>query len=179
MKITSKLLILLIVFPALALLGGFYMQYQVGLQPCPLCIFQRIAYALLLCWSVVVFMLSNALKNTVINKFITRGCAILGILMSIMGMVIAGRQVILQYFPSAVKASCGADLEGLMEMFSWLETLVKVMNGYGDCAEADKFILGLSMAFWSLCLFGIMAIIWLIYFWLKKQEVNLPKFKFS
>lgn len=173
MKITSKLLALLIALPSLALLGGFYMQYQWGLQPCPLCIFQRIVYALMLCGAVVVFILPNAIKNTVIKKFINHGGAIIGTLMAIMGMAIAGRQVVLQYFPSVVKASCGADLEGLMEMFSWLETLVKVMNGYGDCAEADKFILGLSMAFWSLCLFGAMAIIWLIYFWLKKQEINL------
>jgi disulfide bond formation protein DsbB len=132
-----------------ALLGvGLYMQHVAGLQPCPLCIFQRFAYL-----AAGVFALIAA---TVAPRPAARGAGALLLLATLTGAGIAGWHVWLQMNPDGL--SCGPGLQTMLENFPLTEVLPKVFRGSGDCSEAGWVFLGLSIAGWSLVWFLILAL---------------------
>ena len=139
-----------------ALLGfGYYLQYYQGLEPCPLCIFQRVAFFAL----GVVFLLA-ALHNP--RGWGRRVYAVLLLLAAGVGAVIAGRQVWLQSLPPDQVPECGPGLNYMLEMFPLAEVITTVLRGSGDCAEVDWTFLGLSIAGWALILFVALGVVGLI-----------------
>jgi disulfide bond formation protein DsbB len=119
------------------LLGfGYYLQYQQGLEPCPLCIFQRVAFFALGVWFLIA-----ALHNP-----------------SGWG-AIAGRQVWLQGLPPDQVPDCGPGLNYMLDMFPLMEVVSTVLRGSGDCAEVDWVFLGLSIAGWALLLFIALGVV--------------------
>lgn len=127
-----------------ALLGvGYYLQFQQGLTPCPLCIFQRLAF-----FGVLVLAMLGALLGP--KK---RGAQILGLLLMLVadiGAAIAGRQVWLQHLPEDRIPECGPGLDFLLDAYPLTEAVQTVLRGSGDCAKVDWTFLGLSIAEWSL-----------------------------
>jgi protein dithiol:quinone oxidoreductase len=129
------------------LLGfGFYLQFQSGLEPCPLCVFQR------LCFMAVglLALLAGA------HGARLRGAAVYCVLLFVtaaIGAGIAGRQVWLQHLPADQVPECGPGLDFLMEMYPLTETIRTVLRGSGDCAKVDWTLLELSIAEWSLMSF--------------------------
>jgi len=140
-----------------ALLGyGYYLQFVDGLEPCPLCIFQRFAY---------IGMLVLALAGLVHGPGI-RGVHIYSALLAVTaltGAAIAGRQVWLQHLPPDRVPECGPGLDYLLEVFSFTETLAQVFKGSGECALVDWTFLGLSIAEWSLVWFTLLACLALVH----------------
>jgi protein dithiol:quinone oxidoreductase len=142
-----------------ALLGvGYYLQFHEGLEPCPLCVFQRVAY-----FAVAVLAL---VAGT--HKPHFRGATIYAALIFLaaaIGAFIAGRQVWLQHLPADRVPECGPGLDFLLEMYPLVETIRTVLRGSGDCAKVDWTLLSLSIAEWSLlCFIGICgALIALVY----------------
>ena len=138
------------------LLGfGYYLQYYQGLEPCPLCIFQRVAFLAL----GVVFLLAT-LHNP--RGWGTRVYAVLLFLIAGIGAAIAGRQVWLQSLPPDQVPECGPGLNYMLEMFPLSEVITTVLQGSGDCAEVDWTFLSLSIAGWALILFVALGVIGLI-----------------
>jgi protein dithiol:quinone oxidoreductase len=141
-----------------SLLGyGYYLQYFKDLEPCPLCIFQRVCYALLGLIALVA-MLHNAGRRG------TRAYAVLSGIPAIAGLVFAGRQTWLQHLPPDQVPACGPGLEYWMKTLPIADTIKKVFRGTGECAKVDWTFLGLSIAEWSvLCFAGFLvaaAIAW-------------------
>lgn len=138
---------LLIAATCAALLAyGYYLQFATGLEPCPLCIFQRLAY----------FGVGGLAAIAAAHGARYRGALIycnLLILASLVGAGLAGRQVWLQHLPADQVPECGPGLEFLMEMYPLFETVRTVLRGSGDCAKVDWTFLGLSIAEWSLACF--------------------------
>lgn len=140
-------------FLACAGLIGFalFSQFQWGLEPCPLCIFQRVAFAAL----GVVFLL-GALHGP-------RGRAgriawgVLALAASLAGIAVAGNHVRLQMLPADQVPACGPGLDYMMEMLPVTGVIQKVMTGSGECADVDWSFLGLSMPAWSLAWFLLLA----------------------
>ena len=152
-----RLFYILFFLDCIALLAyGLYLQHVDGLEPCPLCIFQRWAYI-----GVALVAIAAAIQ----------GPGLLGIriysglitLTSMVGAGIAGRQVWLQHLPADQVPACGPDLEYMLEVFTFSETLKNVFTGSGECAEVDWTFLGLSIAEWSLICFVIYAIVALVH----------------
>ncbi|MEN1942196.1 disulfide bond formation protein B [Luteimonas sp. MJ174] len=139
-------------FAICAALIGFaiYSQFAWGLDPCPLCIFQRIAFAAL----GVVFLLAglHAPRAAAGRAFY----GVLGFLAAAVGMAIAGRHVWIQYNPPELPA-CGPPLSFLRETMSAANVIRKVLTGTGDCGTVDWTFLGLSMPAWSLVWFVLLA----------------------
>lgn len=141
-------------FVVCAALIGFalYSQFQWGLQPCPLCIFQRIAFAAL----GIVFLIGalHAPKGAAGRR--TYG--LLAFVAAAVGIGIAGRHVWLTHLPPDQVPHCGPPLEFMMETNALTDVIRKVLTGSGECAKVDWTFLGLSMPAWSLAWFVLLAI---------------------
>jgi disulfide bond formation protein DsbB len=126
---------------AVALGVAFYSQYALEMQPCHLCIFQRVTVAAM----GVAFLLA-ALHSS--GRL--RG-AIYAVLIGVAGLATlatSGRHVWIQMQPPGSIESCGADLHFMLEIFPLTEVILKVFKAGGECAKVDFTLLGLSMPAW-------------------------------
>lgn len=134
-------------FGALAcggLLGyALYAQHGLGLDPCPLCVFQRVAVLAL----GFVFLAAYAHNPRLPIARIYGGLAVVA---AGAGIAFAWRQLWLQSLPADQVPECGPGLEFIMDVFPLWEALTMVFKGSGDCAKVDWTFLGLSMAGWVL-----------------------------
>ena len=122
---------------------ALYAQYQLGLEPCPLCIFQRIAIAAL----GVVFLIA-ALHNP--RGWGTRVYAVLIAVAALSAIGVAARHVYVQHLPPGSLPSCGAPLAILLKFTPVTEVIRKVLTGSGECSEVTWRFLGLAMPAWVL-----------------------------
>jgi len=150
MTLPSKRALNLTGFLACAGLMSFalYAQYQLELDPCPLCVFQRVAVISL----GLVFLLA-LLHNP--SGWGSRVYALLLACCAAGGSIVAGRHVWLQNLPPDKVPSCGPGLGYLLENFPLGEALSKIFTGSGECAEVVWQFLGLSMPAWVL--------VWLVF----------------
>jgi len=130
---------------------AIYTQFHDGLEPCPLCIYQRIAFATL----GLVFLLGalHGPRGAGGRRFY----AVLVALASLAGIGVAGRHVWVQSLPADVAPSCGPPLDYLNETMGVLGALKKVLTGTGNCGDVDWTFLGLGMPAWSLAWFVALA----------------------
>lgn len=153
----TRLFYLLLFLDSSALLGyGYYLQFVDGLDPCPLCIFQRFAYM-----GIIFFAFIATLHGP--EKTAARVYDVFLVLCSVIGVAIAGRQVWLQHLPPDKVPECGPGLDYMLQVFSLGETLDKVFRGSGECAVVDWTFLSLSIAEWSLLCFSAFSAILLIH----------------
>ena len=136
-------------FLACAGLMGYalYAQHVLGLAPCPLCIFQRIAYLALALFALIAAWLSP--------RPASRWFGALTLVSALVGAGIAGRHVWLQINPQGL--SCGPGLQTMLENFPLTDVLPKVFRGSGDCSESAWKLIGLTIAEWSLLWFVVLA----------------------
>ena len=138
---------LLVALACASLLGyGLYLQHALFIDPCPLCVFQRLAFM----WIGVVSLLAFIHNPDKLGRRIYTGLFLLG---SVMGMTIAGRHVWLQSLPPDQVPDCGMGLNYMLETMPFTEVLSEVLYGSGECAEIDWSFLGLSMPNWTLLWF--------------------------
>ncbi len=131
-----------------SLLGfGLYLEHAVGLEPCPLCVFQRIAYIV-----VGLFALIGAIHNP--QKLFERIYTGLILIASFCGAGIAGRQVWLQHLPEDKIPECGPGLEYMLDTFPFTDALRMILSGSGECAEVQWTFLSFSIAEWSIVCFS-------------------------
>jgi protein dithiol:quinone oxidoreductase len=122
---------------------AYFSQYVLGYEPCPLCIFQRIAV-----FAVGITCLLAAVHHP--RRIGQRVYGIVAALFAATGAGIAARHVWLQNLPEDAVPDCGPGLEYMFEVFPAWEALQMVFRGSGECAEADWVFLGLSMPGWVL-----------------------------
>jgi disulfide bond formation protein DsbB len=143
---------LLIFLVCAVLLGfGYYLEYEKGLDPCPLCMLQRLFFLVIGLGGFIA-----AIHNPKSLGMIRIYSGFL-VLFSMMGATVAGRQVWLQHLPPDQVPECGPGLEYMLEVYPLGETLAKILKGTGDCAEVDWTLLGLSIAEWALISFILLA----------------------
>lgn len=135
-----------------ALLGyAFYVQFQLGIEPCPFCIFQRIAFAAL----GIVFLLGaiHAPRSPGARK----AWGLLALVAAGVGMGVSGRHSWVQLHPPEMP-TCAPTWNYLVEQNSWLGVVRKVLLATGDCSSIDWKLLGLSMPMWCLVFFVAMGL---------------------
>ncbi|MGI8560471.1 MAG: disulfide bond formation protein B [Luteimonas sp.] len=130
---------------------AIYSQLQWGLEPCPLCIFQRIAFAAL---GLVFLVAGLHAPRAAAGR---RAYGVLGFLAAAVGMGIAGRHVWLQLNPPPIPA-CGPPLDFMRETMSTTNVIRRVLTGSGDCGNVDWTFLGLTMPAWSLLWFVLLGL---------------------
>ena len=127
-----------------ALIGyALYAQYGLGLEPCPLCIFQRIGVALL-----GLVFLAAALHHPGGRGRYLYALAI-GVV-ALATLLVAARHMYVQSLPPGTLPSCGAPLSVLLKFTPLWEVVRKVLTGSGECAVVNWRFLGLSMPAWVL-----------------------------
>jgi disulfide bond formation protein DsbB len=130
---------------------AFYVQFQDGLEPCPLCIFQRVAFAVL----GLVFLIGGLHAPKVAAG--RRVYGVLSVLAAGVGIAIAGRHVWLQNLPPDQVPTCGPGLDYMIDAMPISGVIRKVLTGSGECASVDWTFLGLSMPAWTLVCFVVLA----------------------
>jgi len=136
-------------FLACAGMMGFalYVQYILLLEPCPLCVLQRVAVI-----GLGVIFLIAAVHNP--PGWGRRVYAVLMLLSAVDGMAVAGWHWHLQNLPPSEVPSCGPGLGYMLENFPLGEALRMVFEGSGECAEVVWSFLTLSMPAWVfICMF--------------------------
>ena len=142
-----------------SLLGyAYYAQFSDNLEPCPLCIFQRIGVIAL----AVLFVLA-ALHNPA--RIGARVYAVLIGLASIGGGAVAARHVYLQHLPPDQVPECGPGLEYMLDVFPLGEALQQVFKGSGECADVSWTFLTLSMPSWVLIWFVALGVAGVVRNW--------------
>lgn len=146
-RLTNAALFLL----AAASIGiALLIQTHYHLEPCPLCIFQRIAVM-----SAGAVALVAALHNP--SQTGRRIYAVLNLLATGAGMAIAGRHIWLQHLPADQVPECGPGLNYWLDNFPISDVVQKVFRGSGECAVVDWTFLGLSIPEMTFMLFSFMS----------------------
>jgi disulfide bond formation protein DsbB len=130
---------------------ALWLQYGEGLEPCPLCMFQRVAVIAVGLTFLVAAIRNPARPGAGVFAFLT-------LLFAGAGAGFAGRQVWLQALPKDQVPACGAGLNYMMDTLPFLDVFTRVLQGSGECAEKAWVFLGLSIAGWSLVFFVAMIV---------------------
>lgn len=137
----------------MALLGyAIYSQLGLGLEPCPLCIFQRVAFVAL-----ALVFLAGAV-HAPRSQGGRRGYGVIGLIVAAVGIGIAGNHVRLQNVPPEQVPACGPGLDYMLDSMPLTGVVRRVVTGSGECTQIDWTFLGLSMPAWSLIWFVLLAI---------------------
>ncbi|MFT3905531.1 MAG: disulfide bond formation protein B [Steroidobacteraceae bacterium] len=127
-----------------ALLGyAWYAQARLGLEPCPLCIFQRIGVAA----TGLVFLAAA------VHAPRSWGARVYGVLllMAVATTIgVAARHIWIQHLPEGSVPVCGATLDYMLDIFPLTDVIRKVLTGSGECARITWTFLTLSMPTWVL-----------------------------
>ena len=122
---------------------ALYAQFHLGLDPCPLCIFQRIGIAAL-----GVVFLTAALHNP--RRSGARIYAALLALAALATIAVAARQLYIQHLPPGAIPSCGAPLSVMLKFMPLTAVIRRVLTGSGECGVVNWTFLGLAMPAWVL-----------------------------
>jgi disulfide bond formation protein DsbB len=122
---------------------ALYAQYHLGLEPCPLCIFQRVTILVL-----GVIFLAAALQHPrgggrYVYEVLTGVAALATI-------GLATRHLYIQSQPPGSMASCGAPLDVMLKYSPLTEVVRKVLTGGGECSQVNWTFAGLAMPAWVL-----------------------------
>jgi protein dithiol:quinone oxidoreductase len=150
--LSPRLLFAAAFLAVVGLLGyGLWLQHVLHLEPCPMCILQRYAFA-----AVGVVALLAALHNP--GPLGVRVYAGLLMVAALAGGGVAARQSWLQHNPPKL-ADCGPGLDFIVESFPLSEALPMIFRGSGDCSKVDWTFLDLSIAEWALaCFIGLVLL---------------------
>lgn len=144
---------------------GFYFQFVEGLEPCPLCISQRLAILL----TGLVFLVA-AIHNP--KPKIIKIYAISGAVTALAGAAISIRHVWLQHLPPEKVPECGPGLAYIWQNFPVSDTLKLMLSGTGDCAEVSWTFLSFSMPAWTLAAFLMLATLSFLQVFNHQNEVS-------
>jgi disulfide bond formation protein DsbB len=122
---------------------AYYAQYVMHLEPCPLCIFQRVG----------IFFLGVIFALAALHDPVSWGRRVYAVLLAVAAFATAGvavRHLYIQSLPPGTIAACGASLDFMLKVFPLTDVLVKVLTGSGECAKIEWRFLGLAMPGWVL-----------------------------
>jgi len=143
-KISPRIWNLFVAVCCVSLLGfAFYNQYVDYLDPCPLCIFQRVVF-----FCMAIFALLAGIYNP--GRTGQRIYAWLIVVSATIGALIAGRHIWLQSLPPGEIPEWGPGLNYMLENFPITDVLSTVLRGSGSCAEVLWSFMGMSMPQWTL-----------------------------
>ena len=135
--------------------AALLIQLIYELEPCPLCITQRIIFIVI----GFIFVFFLLLKH----NFITRIAHLLMLATaSITGIVFSVRHIMIQEKWITVPAECGIDLNYMFENFPLTQAMNLLFKGTGDCSNIDWNFIGIplpQLALMGYLLFLTIAII--------------------
>ena len=126
-----------------------YLQFAQALEPCPLCISQRLVFV-----ATGLILLFGAVHGRY-----SRIYAVFGTLSALLGASVSARHVWLQHLPPEEVPECSPGIEYVFQHFPLADTLKLMLTGTGECAKVEWTLLGLSIPAWALLAFLGLAIV--------------------
>ena len=131
---------------------AYYLQKVQMLDPCPLCIFQRIGLIAMGIFALIAFLLNP-------KKLWARLGLMFGALLGMLWSVgVATRHVWLQHLPPDQVPSCGPGLNYWVDTLPIAQVIAEVFKGSGECAVIDWTWLGFSVPELSLAFFSVLLV---------------------
>ncbi len=133
-----------------AILFALFAQYGLELQPCHLCIFQRVE----------VLALGLVFLVAAVHNPNDRGARVYGVLVGVAALITAAtaaRHVWIQMQPPGTVPGCGADLAFMLDVFPLMQVIIKVFKAGGECAKVMFSFLGISFPGWVLVFVTILG----------------------
>lgn len=130
---------------------GYFLQFYRGVEPCPLCIFQRLAYI-----GVILFSLIGLIHGP--RSAWLRVYSGLILLTALIGGGIAAWQVRLIHLPPDQVPDCGPGLNYMLDVFPLSDVIRMAFTGSGECAKVTWTFLTISIPGWSLFCFSCIAV---------------------
>ena len=163
MNFFRKTVLFLVVLSIFAACGSFISQYVLGMNPCVLCILQRLCVLAVGLLTIVTAFSSQS------SKFARSLSALLIAAPAVYGAGVAAYQIWLQSLPPGTAPSCGAPWTFRLRdwpLFDWFEPIVR---GFGNCAEPD-YLFGVALTVWSILYFSFVVLL-LLWAWLKTRKI--------
>jgi len=137
------------------LFAVLYLERTLYLDPCPLCILDRVVIMTL----GVLFLIALVHgPRTIFAKIY----GVLCIVMSSIGIGLASRHIWLQNLPKDQVPECGPDLYFMLDTLPLFETLKKTLTGSGTCADTNWTFADVTIPEQTLILFVILLILSMI-----------------
>jgi disulfide bond formation protein DsbB len=130
---------------------ALYLQYVKGLEPCPLCMFQRVAVVA----TGVVFLVA-AIHNP--GRGGATFYAVLTAITAGTGAALAAWHIWIQAQPKGTVAACGMGLDYMLETMPLTDVIARVLKGSGECAAEGWVFLGLAIPSWTFVFFVAMIV---------------------
>lgn len=141
------------VFGCASLMGiALYFEHVKGLEPCYLCIMQRVMVITIGLIALLAVMHNPGQRGIRIYASLTALSAVGGGSFSI-------RQLWLQSLPKDRVPACGPSVDYMIDVFPLFEVIGRLIKGDGSCAEVLWSLLGISMPGWVLVAFGGLLLI--------------------
>ena len=134
-----------------AMAFALYLQYGRGEEPCPLCIFQRIA----MIGTGLVFLVATLHAPRGRGRWVYAGVTALT---ALAGVGLAARHVWLQSLPPDQVPACGPALGYLLKMLPVMQVVQLVLKGDGSCAVITSRVFGVSLPIWTLVSFASLTL---------------------
>ncbi|HEY5646321.1 MAG TPA: disulfide bond formation protein B [Pseudomonadales bacterium] len=150
---TEAMAALIVAATGALLAGALVMEHAFALDPCPLCLMQRIWFAF-----AGLIGLAALLHSTRWGIY-----PLLTILAALVGGGFSVRQLYLQSLPPEAVPACGPDMTYMLENFPLADLLAAMTRGTGDCAQV-AWQFGLTIPGWALLGFAgivVLGVLWL------------------
>ncbi|HAF45080.1 MAG TPA: disulfide bond formation protein B [Gallionellaceae bacterium] len=130
---------------------GLYLQCVLHLEPCPLCMIQRVIFI-----AIGVLFLIAALHSP--KQAGAKVYSILIALVSLGGVAVASRHIWIQHLPKDQVPGCGPGLDYMLQNFPLSEVWQELLHGSGECAEKSWTFLTLGIPEWSLLWYVLLGV---------------------
>lgn len=129
---------------------ALYLEHVVGLEPCPMCVLQRIC---VIAFGLVCLVAAIHAPRRLGQRLY----AALALLFALVGGATAGRQIWLQSVPADQLEACLPSLEFMMQALPMQDIVRLVFQGTADCAEVKWTLFGMSIP--ELSLLGFIGMV--------------------
>jgi protein dithiol:quinone oxidoreductase len=131
---------------------AFYLQFFMNIQPCPLCVLERILF----------FIIAVTLLASVIHNPSEKGNKLYGaiiLMVAIAGMAASARHLWLQANPNPMGEICIPGFGYLFKTLPISEALKTFITGTASCSQAGWRFLGITIPGWTFIFFDIFALL--------------------
>ncbi|MCE2706517.1 MAG: disulfide bond formation protein B [Proteobacteria bacterium] len=164
------LFVLIAILSALSIFYAFYVQYYQNIEPCPLCIAERIIIGIIAILAIL-FAVHNPQNFLLrIYGFIVGGFAVFGI-------KVAAKHLWLISLPADKQPlSCGMPLDMLYKKIPLNSFISYILKGDGECSRVNWTILGISAPTAVIILCSLVTIMSLYIIFAKKNDLDCRRF---
>jgi disulfide bond formation protein DsbB len=148
------------------IIAAYYFQFVDNLEPCPLCILQRVCFAFLALLFLIAGLHNPGHKGQLVYN-------ILAFIPAATGVYVAGTHTWLQHLPKNEVPTCGPGLNYLLDTLPVTDALQQIFRGSGECADVSWRLYGFSMPEWTLAIFSGFTLMlgWMIWKGFKRRSL--------